>query len=220
MPMDRWCFNALQTFEWLFFISTSSPPPRIIHLILSHGFPASTLDATTNHFSIGCSITYQLMSPTMSEFAYADLTPRNPRIKCERPACGKLLPPGVELYILHDKKDSSNDFGVCPECKTHYERKGAGIVVQKNGRHNFNVVSRTEAGPSRQQSGFIASHLKTPMLFAKYVKMSPERIAAVSMAMFNHWVHTRDIPLANPPGHHLCPRDQEELHHGSGPTSV
>jgi hypothetical protein len=79
----------------------------------------------------------------MSEFAYADLTPRNPRIKCERPACGKLLPPGVELYILHDNKDSSNGFGVCPECKVHYERKGAGIVVQKNGCHNFNVVSRT-----------------------------------------------------------------------------
>ncbi|KAF7349119.1 hypothetical protein MVEN_01434100 [Mycena venus] len=110
----------------------------------------------------------------MSEFAYADLTPQNPQIKCERPACRKLLPPGVELYILHDNKDSSNGFG--------------------------------------------ASRLKIPTLFIKYIEMSPEQIMAVFMAMFNHWAHTHDIPLANRPGHHLCPRDWRN--YGPTPCSV
>ncbi|KAJ7853399.1 hypothetical protein B0H13DRAFT_1904126 [Mycena leptocephala] len=83
----------------------------------------------------------------MSELAYAEITPRDPRVKCERPACGKLLPPGIDLYILHDNKDSSNGFGVCPDCKLHYENKGAGIVFKKNGNRNFNIVSCTGLPP-------------------------------------------------------------------------
>jgi hypothetical protein len=154
------------------------PPPRVVNLSVSHGFPGSTLDAGTNRFSIGCDITYKFILPTcvaffhrpppsfcrslpwcfcylthcgfpccvllrMSELAYAELTPRNPRVKCEWPACGKVLPPGIDLYILHDNHDSSNGFGVCPDCKLYYEGKGAGIVIKKKGNRNLNIVSRT-----------------------------------------------------------------------------
>lgn len=77
-------------------------------------------------------------------YGYADLTPRvSLPVRCERPTCGKLLPPGVELYMLHDSKNSSEGFGVCPDCKTYYENKGSGIVHKRKGKNNLHLVSRT-----------------------------------------------------------------------------
>ncbi|KAK7041227.1 hypothetical protein R3P38DRAFT_3179849 [Favolaschia claudopus] len=86
--------------------------------------------------------------------AYADLTPYEPsRLRCQRPSCNKVLPPGISLYMLHDKQHTSDGFGVCPDCRIHYDNKGSGIVHKKRADNSESVrlVSRTEAGTSRQQ---------------------------------------------------------------------
>ncbi|KAK6996290.1 hypothetical protein R3P38DRAFT_2800002 [Favolaschia claudopus] len=93
-------------------------------------------------------------NPPGDVHAYADLMPYEPsRHRCQRPSCNKLLPPGVELYMLHDKQHTADGFGVCPDCKEHYENKGSGIVHKKRTDTNKTVrmVSRTEAGPSQRQ---------------------------------------------------------------------
>ncbi|KAK7016697.1 hypothetical protein R3P38DRAFT_3202984 [Favolaschia claudopus] len=53
------------------------------------------------------------------------------------------------LYVPY----TSDGFGVCPDCKIHYDNKGSGIVHKKRADTNESVrlVSRTEAGTSRQQ---------------------------------------------------------------------
>ncbi|KAK7037142.1 hypothetical protein R3P38DRAFT_3183257 [Favolaschia claudopus] len=96
--------------------------------------------------------------------AYADLTPYEPsRHRCQRPSCNKLLPPGVELYMLHDKQHTADGFGVCPDCKEHYENKGSGIAHKKRTDTDKTVrmVSRTEAGPSQRQGKAISSTCKS-----------------------------------------------------------
>jgi hypothetical protein len=45
--------------------------------------------------------------------------------------------------MLYDNKDSSEGFGVCPDCKKYYDNKGQGIVQLKKGDHDIHVVSRT-----------------------------------------------------------------------------
>ncbi|KAF8215520.1 hypothetical protein K438DRAFT_2104673 [Mycena galopus ATCC 62051] len=94
---------------------------------------------------------------------YADLTPRHSSrvIKCQRPTCGKPLPAGVNLFMLHDTKGSSEGFGVCPDCKLYYERKHGGIVCEQRGDDAVNVVSRTEAGPSNQHGNTVPSYSRT-----------------------------------------------------------
>ncbi|KAJ7347697.1 hypothetical protein DFH08DRAFT_808478 [Mycena albidolilacea] len=84
-------------------------------------------------------------------FGFADLTPRpsSRRVHCDRPACKKPLPPGVELYMLYDNKDSSEGFGVCPDCKKYYDNKGQGIVQLKKGDHNIRVFAVEPPGATQ-----------------------------------------------------------------------
>lgn len=148
-------FICLPRFPWLYpgcWTNRSSIGCDITYKFILPTCIAFLLPSTTTLFSRSlprcfCYLTHRdlpcCVLLRMSELAYADLTPRNPRVKCERPACGKLLPPGIDLYILHDNTNSSNGFGVCPDCKLYYENKGAGIVLKKKGNRNFNIVSRT-----------------------------------------------------------------------------
>ncbi|KAJ6534300.1 hypothetical protein B0H19DRAFT_1272016 [Mycena capillaripes] len=77
---------------------------------------------------------------------YASITPQGQtQRRCERPSCGKLLPQGVELYVLHDKKGTSAGFGVCPDCKIYYENKGSGIEQ----RSKKILVDRTSVRPQQ-----------------------------------------------------------------------
>lgn len=73
---------------------------------------------------------------------FASITPRVSQIKCERPSCGKILPPGVQLYVLHDKKSTSQGFGVCPECRAYYDRKPGGIIERSKSKTK-QLVQRT-----------------------------------------------------------------------------
>jgi hypothetical protein len=123
----------------------------------------------------------------MSELAYAEITPRDPRVKCERPACGKLLPPGIDLYILHDNKDSSNGFGVCPDCKLHYENKGAGIVFKKNGNRNFNIVSCTG-------EFFVVRNYSSSILIGRQTLAHRDSKVALLRLIF-HWKLTASLGL-------------------------
>ncbi|KAJ7084176.1 hypothetical protein C8R43DRAFT_1174965 [Mycena crocata] len=60
---------------------------------------------------------------------YASITPGNLPKRCERPGCFNTAPPGVDLHNVHDRKDPSRGYGVCPDCKAYYDNK----TVKKYG---------------------------------------------------------------------------------------
>lgn len=73
---------------------------------------------------------------------FASITPGTFSVKCGRPKCPQPdLPPGTELYVIHDKNNPSLGLSVCHNCKLYYDNRGSGITAHRKDDRTGRVTS-------------------------------------------------------------------------------